>query len=31
VRFEEAVKAVYERYLDAMDQLHEFLQQKAME
>jgi len=31
VRFEEAVKAVHDRYLDAFDQLHEFLQEEAME
>jgi nucleotidyltransferase substrate binding protein (TIGR01987 family) len=29
-KFEEAVKAVHERYLDAFDQLHEFLQAEAM-
>jgi nucleotidyltransferase substrate binding protein (TIGR01987 family) len=31
VKFEEAVKAVHDRYLEAFDQLHEFLQEKAME
>jgi hypothetical protein len=31
VRFEEAVAAVHARYLDALDQLHEFLQKEAME
>jgi len=31
VKFEEAVKAVHNRYLDAFDQLHEFLQEKAVE
>lgn len=31
VRFEEAVKAVHDRYLHALDQLHEFLQKEAME
>lgn len=30
VKFEEAVKAVHDRYLDAFDQLHEFLQEEAM-
>ena len=29
-KFEEAVNAVHERYLDAFDQLHEFLQGRAM-
>jgi nucleotidyltransferase substrate binding protein (TIGR01987 family) len=29
-KFEEAVNAVHERYLDAFDQLHEFLQAEAM-
>jgi len=29
-KFEEAVTAVHERYLDAFDQLHEFLQTEAM-
>lgn len=29
-KFEEAVQAVHERYLDAFDQLHEFLQAEAM-
>ncbi len=29
-KFEEAVKAVHERYLDAFDKLHEFLQAEAM-
>lgn len=29
-KFEEAVKAVHDRYLDAFDQLHEFLQTEAM-
>lgn len=29
-KFEEAVKAVHERYLSAFDQLHEFLQTEAM-
>jgi len=31
VKFEEAVKAVHDRYLNAFDQLHEFLQEEAME
>lgn len=31
VKFEQAVKAVHDRYLDAFDQLHEFLQKEAME
>lgn len=30
-KFEEAVRAVHDRYLDALDQLHEFLQEEAME
>jgi len=30
-KFEEAVRAVHDRYLDALDQLHEFLQAEAME
>ena len=30
VKFEEAVKAVHDRYLDALDQLHEFLQAEAI-
>ena len=29
-KFEEAVNAVHERYLDAFDQLHEFLQGRVM-
>lgn len=29
-KFEEAVKALHERYLGAFDQLHEFLQAEAM-
>jgi nucleotidyltransferase substrate binding protein (TIGR01987 family) len=29
-KFEEAAKAVHDRYLDAFDQLHEFLQTEAM-
>ena len=29
-KFEEAVNAVHERYLDAFDHLHEFLQGRAM-
>ena len=29
-KFEEAVKAVHEQYLDAFDQLHEFLQGEAI-
>jgi nucleotidyltransferase substrate binding protein (TIGR01987 family) len=29
-KFEEAVKALHERYLQAFDQLHEFLQTEAM-
>ena len=31
VKFEEAVKALHDRYLGAFDQLHEFLQEEAME
>ena len=30
LKCEEAVKALHDRYLDAFDQLHEFLQEKAM-
>jgi nucleotidyltransferase substrate binding protein (TIGR01987 family) len=30
VKFEEAVKALHDRYLDAFDQLHEFLQTEAI-
>lgn len=30
VKFEAAVKAVHERYVAALDQLHKFLQQEAM-
>lgn len=30
VKFEEAVKAVHDRYLEAFDQLHEFLQKEAL-
>lgn len=30
VKFEGAVKAVHERYVAALDQLHEFLQQEAL-
>ena len=30
VKFEEAVKAAHDRYLDAFDQLHEFLQEEAI-
>lgn len=29
-RFEEAVNAIHERYLDALGQLHEFLSEEAM-
>ena len=31
VKFEQAVKSVHDRYLDAFDRLHEFLQEEAME
>lgn len=31
VKFMEAVQAVHDRYLDAFDQLHEFLQEEVME
>lgn len=31
VKFEEAVKAVHDRYLDAFDHLHDFLQKEALE
>jgi nucleotidyltransferase substrate binding protein (TIGR01987 family) len=31
VKFEEAIMALYDHYLDAFDQLHEFLQEKLTE